>query len=267
MAQIAAPAVPLRLRARPAAKQSVWKLDNVPAGQSRSEAVCTGDPSNCDACRNDSFGREFCGHLFGVPDKDKKGGCAGCTSGKCGGGDKGRAAARSMSISSLMDGPVPSPSPSAPATPGPVGDAPMVLACCGAPELCGHAAGCGDSMPEIPEEKPEPAPVPGHETLRPDQVWKQLKAHPNAQFTPLAVLADVVARRTKCDGPRVELSPPPDERRLADARATLANHAVKRRMAVETSAVRDALKYLDTHPQSAPGSPASPAAKRRRTMQ
>ncbi|BEI80660.1 hypothetical protein CcaverHIS002_0111890 [Cutaneotrichosporon cavernicola] len=264
-----APAVPLRLRARAAAKQSVWKLDNVPAGQSRAEAVCTGDPSNCDACRNDRFGQEFCGHLFGVNDADndndkdkgdQKKGCAGCTKGKCG-GDKGPLTARSMSISSLMDGPVPSPSTSAPATPGPVGDAPLVLTCCGAPELCGHAAGCDDSMPVEEETKPTP-----DETIRPDQAWKQLKAHPNAQFTPLAVLADVVARRTRCDGPRVELSPPPDERGLADARATLASHASKRRLAVETSAVRDALKYLDTHPHSAPGSPMSPAAKRRRML-
>ncbi|BEI88460.1 uncharacterized protein CcaverHIS019_0111780 [Cutaneotrichosporon cavernicola] len=269
LVQIAAPAVPLRLRARAAAKQSVWKLDNVPAGQSRAEAVCTGDPSNCDACRNDRFGQEFCGHLFGVNDADndndkdkgdQKKGCAGCTKGKCG-GDKGPLTARSMSISSLMDGPVPSPSTSAPATPGPVGDAPLVLTCCGAPELCGHAAGCDDSMPVEEETKPTP-----DETIRPDQAWKQLKAHPNAQFTPLAVLADVVARRTRCDGPRVELSPPPDERGLADARATLASHASKRRLAVETSAVRDALKYLDTHPHSAPGSPMSPAAKRRRML-
>jgi len=55
-ATVAAPAVALKLRRRPAAKQSVWTLDNVPAGTSRAEAVCTGDPSNCDACRNDSFG-------------------------------------------------------------------------------------------------------------------------------------------------------------------------------------------------------------------
>ncbi|CAK9784297.1 hypothetical protein CC85DRAFT_296224 [Cutaneotrichosporon oleaginosum] len=248
-AQIAAPAVPLRLRARPAAKQSVWKLDNVPAGQSRSEAVCTGDPSNCDACRNDSFGREFCGHLFGVP--DGKEACAGCANGRCGGGGAEKAASRSMSISSLMDGPVPS---SAPATPG---AAPLVLACCGAPELCGHAAGCdpAESKPGTEKDKErEREREREKEMIRPDEAWKQLKAHPNAQFTPLAVLADVVARRTKCDGPRVELSPPPDERRLADARATLAG----KRMAVETSALRDALKYLDTHPT--PGSP----AKRRR---
>lgn len=285
-AQVAAPAVPLRLRARPAAKQSVWKLDNVPAGTSRAEAVCTGDPSNCDACRNDSFGREFCGHLFGVPDKEGKKGCAGCANGKCGGGGgKGRNEARSMSISSLIDGPA-SPALSAPSTPGPapapaqtpMSGAPLVLACCGAPELCGHAAGCEDTVSahasplpidETPDAEEDVKPrTSTHETIRPDQAWKQLKAHPNAQFTPLAVLADVVARRTKCDGPRVELSPPPDERRLADARAIIASHAVKRRLAVETSAVRDALKYLDTH---APGSspvPASPLgreAKRRKT--
>ncbi|GMK57511.1 hypothetical protein CspeluHIS016_0403450 [Cutaneotrichosporon spelunceum] len=249
--QIAAPAVPLRLRVRPAAKQSVWTLDNVPADQSRAEAVCTGDPSNCDACRNDTFGQEFCGHLFGVADEGNKG-CAGCANGKC----DGKPASRSMSISSLMD-PVRSPSPIASPGRG-AGDAPLVLTCCGAPELCGHAAGCDDSMPEIEAER-----KPVHETIRPDEAWKQLKAHPNAQFAPLAVLADVVARRTKCDGPRVELSPPPDERGMADARATLAGHAVKR-LAVETSALRDALKYLDTHPPvESPG----PGPTKRRRMQ
>jgi hypothetical protein len=71
-------ALPLRLRVRGTAKTSIWALDNptptpmpnssasVPANSrptlvrnataSRSEAVCSGDPSNCDACRNDSFG-------------------------------------------------------------------------------------------------------------------------------------------------------------------------------------------------------------------
>jgi AP-1-like factor len=77
-------ALPLRLRVRGTLKTSIWALDNptatptptptptlnasasVPvdsrptlvrnASASRSEAVCSGDPSNCDACRNDSFG-------------------------------------------------------------------------------------------------------------------------------------------------------------------------------------------------------------------
>ncbi len=60
-------------------------------------------------------------------------------------------------------------------------------------------------------------------------------AHPNVGSASLALLADVVARRARCIGPRVELSPYPpsfggDE---------------KRRLVVETSGVRDALRLLD----------------------
>ncbi|KAG8681381.1 hypothetical protein FRC08_015672, partial [Ceratobasidium sp. 394] len=42
--------------------------------------------------------------------------------------------------------------------------------------------------------------------------WARLKAHPNVAFADLALLADVVARRTKCTGPRVSLSPTPEDR-------------------------------------------------------
>jgi hypothetical protein len=76
--------------------------------------------------------------------------------------------------------------------------------------------------------------------MRPEEAWRALKAHPNSKFTPLAILADVVARRSKVVGPRVELSPEPEDRHGGSTGA-------KRRLAVETSAVRDALKYLDTH--------------------
>lgn len=66
----AAAAVPLRkLRSgdRGQGKKSIWALEGgvVPAGsgsglkptQRVGEAVCSGDPSNCDACRNDTFGK------------------------------------------------------------------------------------------------------------------------------------------------------------------------------------------------------------------
>lgn len=55
--------VPLKLRARTDKKPSIWALTTEPssvpivAPVARGEAVCTGDPSNCDACKNDSFGR------------------------------------------------------------------------------------------------------------------------------------------------------------------------------------------------------------------
>lgn len=35
------------------ARKPLWRLDNV---VKKGEAVCTGDPENCDACKNDSFG-------------------------------------------------------------------------------------------------------------------------------------------------------------------------------------------------------------------
>ncbi|TXT15961.1 hypothetical protein VHUM_00464 [Vanrija humicola] len=247
---IAAPAIPLRLRSRPAKRQSVWSLENVPSGTSRKEAVCTGDPSNCDACKNDKFGQEFCGHLFG-----KEHDCAT----QCGPGKSAAAAAASsVSIASLVTGPVPG-SPATPLTPPP--QAPLVLACCGAPELCGHAGGCAGDV--IGLGAPEPFVVE-HQSgvdeveMRPDEAWKALKAHPNSKFTPLAILADVVARRAPCLGPRVEMSPPPSSPQ---------NHqheAAKRRVAVETSAVRDALRYLDTATPRDGEVDLSRSAKRRR---
>ena len=41
-----------------------------------------------------------------------------------------------------------------------------------------------------------------------DDAWRQLKSHPNVEFSDLELLADVVARRSKCTGPRVVISPP-----------------------------------------------------------
>ena len=40
-----------------------------------------------------------------------------------------------------------------------------------------------------------------------DDAWKQLKSHPNVEFSDLKLLADVVARRSKCTGPKVVISP------------------------------------------------------------
>lgn len=81
--------------------------------------------------------------------------------------------------------------------------------------------------------------------MRPEEAWRALKAHPNSRFTPLAILADVVARRAKVDGPRVELSPPPESDGSFQEGSRGAS-AAKRRLAVETSAVREALRLLDS---------------------
>jgi hypothetical protein len=57
----ASAAVPLSLRLKPKSsgidsgpRKTFWKLDNVIA---KGEAVCSGDPSNCDACKDDTFGK------------------------------------------------------------------------------------------------------------------------------------------------------------------------------------------------------------------
>ena len=61
-------------------------------------------------------------------------------------------------------------------------------------------------------EDPTPkSPVrvePGAQAMVPcDDAWRQLKSHPNVEFSDLKLLADVVARRSKCTGPRVVISP------------------------------------------------------------
>ncbi|OJA10822.1 hypothetical protein AZE42_00277 [Rhizopogon vesiculosus] len=42
-----------------------------------------------------------------------------------------------------------------------------------------------------------------------NDAWRQLKSHPNVAFADLSLLADVVARRSKCTGSRVVISPAP----------------------------------------------------------
>lgn len=47
------------------------------------------------------------------------------------------------------------------------------------------------------------------ETIPTSDAWRQLKSHPNVSFADLTLLAEVVARRSKCVGPTVVISPPP----------------------------------------------------------
>ena len=149
--------------------------------------------------------------------------CSGCGPNGCG---------SSVSIQNLVHPPTPV-------------QQPLVLACCGAPELCGHAGGCAGEVligPTADDTSRNSKVDDVDDTMRPEEAWRALKAHPNSKFTPLAILADVVARRSKVVGPRVELSPEPEGR--CEKTGTT---GAKRRLAVETSAVREALQYLDTH--------------------
>lgn len=48
-------------------------------------------------------------------------------------------------------------------------------------------------------------------TIPTNEAWKTIKDHPNASFADLNLLAEVVARRSKCTGPTVVISPAPGE--------------------------------------------------------
>ncbi|KAJ4486268.1 hypothetical protein J3R30DRAFT_3283602 [Lentinula aciculospora] len=112
--------------------------------------TCSGDPSNCLACADDSFGKAFCDAL----------------------GKSVAAQASSVSTAEKFS----------------INPAEVSLA--------------GGSHESI-SQKPEGESIPTNDA------WKQLKSHPNIAFSDLALLADVVARRSKCVGPRVVISPAP----------------------------------------------------------
>ncbi|KAI0257607.1 hypothetical protein BJV78DRAFT_1163809 [Lactifluus subvellereus] len=70
---------------------------------------------------------------------------------------------------------------------------------------CPGAAQCTDNAPpNASQEGGNPA-----ETIPTSDAWRQLKSHPNVSFADLTLLAEVVARRSKCTGPTVVISPPP----------------------------------------------------------
>ena len=75
----------------------------------------------------------------------------------------------------------------------------LVGGCCGDVSKCGS---CGIA-PIISSA----TPLRGAETMPTDDAWRQLKSHPNVAFADLTLLAEVVARRSKCTGSRVVISP------------------------------------------------------------
>lgn len=75
----------------------------------------------------------------------------------------------------------------------------LVGGCCGDISKCGS---CGIA-PLISSATPSR----GSETIPTDDAWRQLKSHPNVAFADLTLLAEVVARRSKCTGSRVVISP------------------------------------------------------------
>ncbi|KAH7883688.1 hypothetical protein F5I97DRAFT_1563674 [Phlebopus sp. FC_14] len=77
----------------------------------------------------------------------------------------------------------------------------LVGGCCGDISKCGS---CGIAPIISSTNRPR-----GPETIPTDDAWRQLKSHPNVAFADLTLLAEVVARRSKCTGSRVVISPAP----------------------------------------------------------
>ncbi|KAL0951050.1 hypothetical protein HGRIS_007790 [Hohenbuehelia grisea] len=78
--------------------------------------------------------------------------------------------------------------------------------CCGDPANCGNGGQQSQS-----QAGPSSAPTANAsgETIPTSEAWRQFKSHPNVEFSDLAMLAEVVARRSKCTGPNVVISPAP----------------------------------------------------------
>ncbi|TFY56415.1 hypothetical protein EVJ58_g7658 [Rhodofomes roseus] len=170
--------VPLRRRS-PAnsGRAAVFPVAPPPASSSTSAASCSGDPSNCLACADDAFGKAFC---------DAIGKSVASTSSGCGYCPDSTQATESV--------------PSAPTSGG----------CCGDPMACGGVVSCAPATPVVPQQDNTMTDAQGpSETVSCDIAWREIKAHPNVAFTDLSLLADVVARRSKCSGPRVEIVPAP----------------------------------------------------------
>ncbi|KAF8844020.1 hypothetical protein BDN67DRAFT_922952 [Paxillus ammoniavirescens] len=75
----------------------------------------------------------------------------------------------------------------------------LVGGCCGDISKCGS---CGIA-PIISSTNSARGP----DTIPTDAAWRQLKSHPNVAFADLTLLAEVVARRSRCTGSRVVVSP------------------------------------------------------------
>ncbi|KIY45494.1 hypothetical protein FISHEDRAFT_76673 [Fistulina hepatica ATCC 64428] len=211
------------------------------SSSSTSQPMCSGDPSNCMACAGDTFGRAFCAALREcagtVPPCDD---CPG-TDAYCRNG--GNSPRNADAAKATVRGPASS--TAEPATIEPALD-PNSACCIGDTNLC-VCSGLAESSAPSPTAQGALPDVVGSSVIRAapsaiaasslsssrpsaapprvisqpstsshtdntwmptNEAWHQIKAHPNVEFADLAMLADVVARRSKCTGPTVVIEPP-----------------------------------------------------------
>ena len=167
------PAVPLRRRpCGNSAKSPIFPVHS--QLQRAAKPTCSGDPSNCMACADDDFGKAFCSAVEVTMSATA---CGNCSS-------------------------------------RPLQDAPSDFSfSASSMSCCGNSFGSeGCIVPALPRSSALSNSSPLKKTLEyipTNDAWRQLKAHPNVEFADLALLAEVVASRSKCTGPRVVISPSP----------------------------------------------------------
>ncbi|KAI0313549.1 hypothetical protein OF83DRAFT_1065309 [Amylostereum chailletii] len=166
------PPIPFRRRATNPLSKSLFPVapPQSDCSAGRGIADCSGDPSNCPACADDVFGKAFCTAIGESVASQTV--CADCPSR---GGQQQQPTASTSRL------------------------------CCGNPAFC-NGGGCSSSS----SSPPTYVPAPVHsDTIPTSDAWRQIKSHPNVTFADLSLLADVVARRSKCTGPTVVISPAP----------------------------------------------------------
>lgn len=128
----------------------------------------------------------------------------------------------------------------------------VMSGCCGSSSRCSDCPSIISSLnPGIPEQV---------EMMPTNDAWQKLKTHPNVQFADLTLLAEVVSRKSVCNGPQLISSADShksqtDCRTDADVRdpppPRLVPHDVllecgrKRMRQVRTDGLREALRLLD----------------------
>ena len=167
---------------------TVWQTIAATASVSGSTAPkCSGDPSNCPACKDDDFGKAFCQAL----------GDSACSNSPCATCPNPEACAGKNQDSQ-------------PSTTTPSSDGVRMIQFSPVRPDCQRSVS-SSSVPAAPIG-PQPTGsnlISQSGKIPVNEAWARLKSHPGIAFADLSMLADVVARRTKCSGPVAVIHPPP----------------------------------------------------------
>ena len=176
--------------------------------------TCSGDPSNCPACKDDDFGKAFCRALGDSVTPSKA--CETCPN---------PAACGKVSSSSSLTSCMGSNNVSTESTKiaglrlrRPEHHRSFTSSAMSSSNLFVNNVSNGStsistlaSPPPPPQPSSSIASRDGSETIPANEAWKRLKSHPAIHFADLSMLADVVARRTKCSGPVAVIHPAPGD--------------------------------------------------------